>query len=254
MLFQTEKLLILHPGKCGGTTIENLFLRSLRNTNTAQVVSHPCFAAGNNGRLTTEFLRCRVEFMTGFLPAQELNGVSGIYLQHADIAATIALHGKSNVDSLFKTVFVRNPFPRILSAFFYNAWDRRLTFEQFVRHKLEQRCEENRVSTVNHFGELHRFTHYEGELYADFLGRLENVEADVAELSRIIQVPLDLSNERQHAKTVATTVYEHYSQAYDERMVDLVYRLYRRDFDLFGYTFKREVPFRRTSKLESRSR
>jgi hypothetical protein len=43
---------------------------------------------------------------------------------------------------------------------------------------------------------------------------------------------------------VAGEIYEHYSEAYDEVMVDRVYDLYRKDFDFFGYHFERELPFR----------
>ena len=70
MLFSAEKILILHPGKCGGTTIENLFLRSLRNTTLQQVHRNPYFSNVNSNNLTTEHVRHRVESMMGSTTSQ----------------------------------------------------------------------------------------------------------------------------------------------------------------------------------------
>ena len=133
MLFSPEKILILHPGKCGGTTIENLFLGALRNTTLQKVRSSPYFDNVKPDQLTTEHLRRRTECMIGWLPLGQI----GIYLVHADIVANITLHGKPFVDSLFKIVFVRNPFSRLVSAFFYNGHDRKFAFDDFVRVKLK---------------------------------------------------------------------------------------------------------------------
>jgi hypothetical protein len=244
MLFKDEKIIIYHPGKCAGTTIEHLFLRTLKNTDLATILNQPCFKAENNKNLTTDDLNQRINFMVGYVTKDyEVNGVSKIYLQHADIQASIKIHGQDYIDSLFKITFIRNPFPRILSAFYYNMWDRKTTFRDFVLNKLADRYQLNQDYTINHFGELNRFTHYDGKPYVNFIGKLENIEADVEDLSKQLTLPLDLSNERKHAKTVTADIYEHYSEAYDDEMVDVVYNLYQKDFALFDYTFKRELSF-----------
>jgi hypothetical protein len=252
MLFKDEKIMLYHPGKCGGTTIEHLFLRILRNTNMATILSQPCFSAKNNKTLTTDCLSQRINFMVGYIAKNyAVNGVFRIYLQHADLQASIKIYGLGYIDSLFKITFVRNPFPRILSAFYYNMWDRKTTFRDFVLNKLADRYHLNKDYTVNHFGELNRFTHYDGQQYVNFVGKLENINADVERLSKQLGIPLDPSFERKHAKTVSGDIYEHYSEAYDAEMVDVVYNLYQKDFDYFDYTFKREMPFKPKDKRKS---
>ena len=244
MLFQDEKILILHPGKCGGTTVEHLFLRSLRDTVLVELLNQSCFSTHNNKNLTADCLSQRVNFMVGVIDRKyEVNGVSGIYLQHADIQASIKIHGKPYVDSLYKIAFIRNPFARILSAFYYNMWDRKTTFEDFVLNHLVKQFHRNKEYSVSHFGEINKYTHYQGKQYVDFLGRLENIIADVEKLSRMTNIPLNLKIEHKHAKTVSSDIYEHYSEAYSDEMVDFVSKLYQKDFELFGYTFEREVPF-----------
>ena len=84
MLFRDEKTLILHPGKCGGTTIEHLFLRALRNLDLTTLLNRSCFKPEQNLSLSNECLQKRIDWMTGYLTqSNAVNGVSGIYLQHA---------------------------------------------------------------------------------------------------------------------------------------------------------------------------
>jgi hypothetical protein len=247
VLFRDEKIIIYHPGKCGGTTIEHLFLRSLRKIDLAIATDEPCFHSDNNARLTTAYLHRRLNFMVGYLAkSYEINGVSGIYLQHADIQSSIKIHGKTYIDSLYKIVFIRNPFSRILSSYYYNGWDKKITFRDFILTRLRRIYKRNQNYTVNHFGDVNKFTHYDGEQYVDFIGKLEKIDLDVEKLSRQLRLPLYLGMERKHAKTVESDIYQHYSQAYDDQMVDLVYRLYQKDFELFDYRFERKMPYNPT--------
>ena len=244
MLFEEEQILIYHPGKCGGTTIEQLFLRSLRNTNLAQLLKQPSFNVRNNDKLTPWWLEDRLRFLVGYLPTQHaVNGFGGIYLQHADIRASLGIHGPDAIDPLFKVAFVRNPFPRVLSAFFYNMWDRKMTFREFVLNQLEKCMQRNEPYTVGHFGPMHLYTHLDGQQYVDFIGRLETIGRDVERLSQEVGVSLDLTRERQHAKTSSSKIYGHYSEAYDDEMVKAVYEIYERDFELFNYDFDRKSAF-----------
>ncbi|MCH9650212.1 MAG: sulfotransferase family protein [Deltaproteobacteria bacterium] len=244
MLFAQEQILIYHPGKCAGTTIEQLFLRALRQTNLARLLSEPSFNKANDQNLKPWWLEDRLRFMVGFLARRyAVQGVGGIYLQHADIYASLAIHGRELIDSLYKVAFVRNPFPRILSAFFYNSWDRKTTFRDFVLTRLESCRNLNHPFSLGHFGEIHRYTHLDGSLYVNFLGKLENIASDVDRLSREIGIPLDLARERKHARTASSKIYRHYSEAYDEQMVEMMHRLYQKDLEYFDYQFQREMSF-----------
>lgn len=245
MIFQKEKIAVFHPGKCGGTTIEHLFLQELRQTTLSRLLKQPCFSQKNNKALTSEYLQKRIQMMVGFIPKMyAVNGISNIYLQHADIAATLRLHDKNTIDNLFKITFVRNPFPRILSAYYYNMWDRKVSFRRFVLELLPKRQHANTEFTRNHFGNIHRYTHLNGHLYVDFVGKLENITVDIARLNAQLGLSLDLQRERKHAQTVASSLYGHYSQAYDENMVVVMNELYTQDLDLFNYQFERKMDFK----------
>jgi len=236
--------MIYHPGKCGGSTIENLFLRPLCDTDLDGLFGKPCIGALTHGELPAEWMESRLGLMLGFLPsANSVNGIGDIFLQHADIYASRNLLGADTVARMFKIAFVRNPFPRLLSAFFYNGCHRKWTFRDFVLSQLEQELLRNRPYTVGHFGEMHRYTHFEGMQFVDFVGRLEHIETDIGELSNTVGIPLDLVGIRQSAKTIASKVYGHYSEAYDDAMVERIHDLYRKDFDCFGYHFERALPF-----------
>jgi len=237
--------MIYHPGKCGGTAIENLFLQTLRDTDLERLMDEPCFGKVVLGAVPPEWLNSRLRLMIGYLPqASSENGIAGLYLQHADIYASLKILGPEAIGRLFKLAFVRNPFPRLLSAYYYNLCDRKWTFREFVLDHLEAEVRLNRPYTVGHFGEMHRYTHLEGEQFVDFVGRLEQIESDVRQLSKTVGVPLDYGDNHRRAKSAASAVYGHYSEAYDDGMVDRVYDLYRDDFDHFGYSFERELAFR----------
>ena len=82
------------------------------------------------------------------------------------------------------------------------------------------------------FQPQHRFwSARSGELLADFVGRVEAMQADFDAFCARIGIPtadLGGKNSWQHAD---------YRSYYDQDLIDGVAKLYARDLELFGYDF-----------------
>lgn len=142
----------------------------------------------------------------------------------------------------FKFAFVRNPWDRLVSAYFFlrdggmNAvdgeWSTRHmahhdNFGEFVRNGLSDRA----IADFPHFlPQSHFIADARGQVMVDFVGRYENLAGDFGSIARRLGLacPLPRSNESRHA---------HYTTYYDSETRDLVGRLYARDTYIFGYRF-----------------
>jgi hypothetical protein len=167
-------------------------------------------------------------FERKLLPYPEL-----AHLKHGHISAQQIrpLVGESMFGAYFKFAFVRNPFDRFVS---YCAFMSRhtghfataprdymkfiATVERPVEHILF-RPQSEIIGDAN------------GQLMIDFVGRVEHLQTDYDRICERIGQPsavLERSNESTH---------QDYRSYYDDTLIGLVTDLYRRDLDLFGYTF-----------------
>ncbi len=148
--------------------------------------------------------------------------------------------------SRFVFAFVRNPWDRIVSAFYYllaggtNKLDlaagRRLRglsggdFKRFVGV-----CEEDRdILVQTHLRPQHEWLcDRGGNLHADFVGRFESLEMDFGRACAAMGLPV---RELPH---VNRSEHRPYREHYDASTRDAVARIYERDIELFGYRFQR---------------
>ena len=131
----------------------------------------------------------------------------------------------------FKFAFVRNPFDRFVS---YCAFMTRAE-GQFERNpKMVMRRILSNPSARRHilFQPQHSFvTGEDGELLADYVGRVEQMQQSYDEVCQHIGIPsrtLDKVNSSRRG---------HYRDYYDPELVDKVAGLYARDLELFGYEY-----------------
>jgi chondroitin 4-sulfotransferase 11 len=139
----------------------------------------------------------------------------------------------------FKFAFVRNPWDRLVSGYFY------------VRSGTGRRGSLQHVADYNDFGafvhgwlnatsiwssEVFKPQHHficDDDLHVqmDFVGRLENIDADFRALCQRLNVKpkLDRLNASNH---------RHYSQYYTEELRERVASIYARDIATFGYRFE----------------
>jgi hypothetical protein len=143
-------------------------------------------------------------------------------------------------NNAFKFGFVRNPFDRMVSLFFYlkkikcEEVPDAMTFQEFCR-KVERR-EHPPVGLYNYKG-LNQcnpmadwLTDRNGHLIADFVGRHESVEDDFRKVCESIGIDEAIPHENK-------TDHRPYRDYYDGETRAIVEKLYQRDLDLFGYEF-----------------
>lgn len=120
--------------------------------------------------------------------------------------------------------FVRNPWDRFVSIAFYF----KVPVEQLARELDRYR---QRESIRTHSVPLHRYTHFDGRPFADFIGRFENLQADFDRLCDRLALPL------QRLPHASKTRHEHYSRYYDAALMNDVAEIYAKDIELFDYRF-----------------
>jgi len=164
---------------------------------------------------------------------------------HVSIGSLMArgVFDRQWLNSRFKVAFVRNPWDRLVSLYFYlsgyrlNQKRRRMSnsylgdFKTFVRTVHSGRF-------VNPIGKLNTDDWSQANPQmdwlrwgVDFVGRFERLEDDwkrLCEVTGLPHKPLEVARKTNH---------EHYTVYYDNELRDLVTEIYEEDIDTFGYRF-----------------
>ena len=139
----------------------------------------------------------------------------------------------------FKFAFVRNPFDRLVSLFFYLKWIRcpdvpeEMDFDGFCR-AVEERTPPVGLYNYRGLNQCNPMAAWlldtDGNLLVDEVGRFENLEADFARIGAKMGIRASLPHENRgdHAG------YRSYYNRESRRMVE---RFYHKDIEVFGYSF-----------------
>lgn len=155
---------------------------------------------------------------------------------------------KDRFDAYFKFAVSRNPWDRLVSAYEFlksggmyegdRLWaEKHLSgcadFHDFVQHWLTPR----NIHKGLHFVPQHEFVcSKKGELLVDYVGKLEQVNESYAYIRNQLGLPAEdapLVNRSRRQKDYRA----YYSAADAEKTAEI----YRRDIELFGYTFDGEM-------------
>lgn len=167
---------------------------------------------------------------------------------HIKLVEYQTMFSRQEFDQFFKFTFVRNPWDRLVSAFFYlkkggiNAnnlkWsrknlDRYDDFDTFAKRWVN----EKNVYSHLHFMPQHLFICLPRKRNpaVDFIGYYEHLEADYDFIRGRIGVGTELE-----AKNVTSDRNRDYRQYYSEETKRIVADAYHRDIELFEYDFDNE--------------
>lgn len=150
---------------------------------------------------------------------------------------------KEDYYEFFKFTFVRNPWDRVYSAYTFltqgglNEQDRNFfekylkefkTFEDFVLNGLDKEYIKNWI----HFIPQYTFIYDENDrLMVDFVGRFENFENDFNKIANKINSNAKLKHLNKSKKKKS------YVDMYNDKMIEKVYHIYKKDIDLLNYDF-----------------
>jgi Sulfotransferase family len=150
---------------------------------------------------------------------------------HLSIAQVRPYLGDDVATGYFKFAFVRNPFDRFVS---YCAFMTRQhgAFEQDPQGTMRRILFEVRPTDHVHFQtQASLLVDDAGELDVDLVGRVEEMQTSYDAVCARIGIP------SRALEKVNSSRRGDYRQYYDQALIDGVADMYRRDLELFGYTF-----------------
>jgi len=145
----------------------------------------------------------------------------------------------SDIKRMFKFTIVRNPWDRVVSGFFFFQQRRRRnyrfigkneTFNKFVKTRLLECGIGMNKYIKDHFGFQHPKVMFKGNVFVDFIGRLESIERDWKIISSAIGCSPDFPHINKSNRG-------HYRDYYDDETRDIIADIYATDIELFGYEF-----------------
>ncbi len=209
MIFHQHAAIFFHVGKTAGTAIEDMILPGKRDPYTA------------NRR-----------DMFGY--DKQLK----IYLQHATCQTMLNLVSEEIFRSYFKFTIVRNPFTRLLSAYYslyeYNL-ERYGRFRDYILSIPDLVAGPSNQSGSHEISQAY-YTHLHGEQVSDYVGKFEQLEEAVAYIKQRLGIRTNLPavNVSGHPEYVAIDE----RATYDDEMIEIMNEIYRDDFALYGYSIE----------------
>lgn len=201
---------------------------------------------GENGECFRPFDEKKCIFVhvpkcAGISVARSLFGCDGGL--HATVRQYQVIFPYREFQEYFKFTFVRNPWDRVVSAYFFlkqggmTELDRRFAerhlspysdFDSFVREGLGS----GPVRGFFHFrSQLEYLKDRRGGIPIDFIGYFENIQEDFAGIAHRLGVEAELKKENVTHKR------KPYTEYYTPETIEIVGNLYREDIEALGYTF-----------------
>ena len=170
-------------------------------------------------------------------PYTDFDNKGAVTFAHTSIDALFdkdIIH-KDFFENAFKFCFVRNPWDRLVSLFFYREFHKKYdSFQQFCLDFKDKEIEPiglyNSRLNSQFNDQLSWIIGKNGRLLVDFIGRYERLEDDFRKICRIISIRKSLPHRN-------ATRHAHYREYYNAESIEIVRKRYSRDIEYFGYDF-----------------
>ena len=144
------------------------------------------------------------------------------------------IYTREQYDNLLKFTIVRNPYDRVLSAFFFLQKGNQgpkikqgTDFKKWVKEVFKQRG----PAFNQHFKRMYPRMVFNGEVWLDYIAKLENIKEDW----KYIANKCDLDPVFPH-KNFRKKKYNRYDY-YDDECIEIIYNIYKEDIDKLGYEY-----------------
>ncbi len=168
-----------------------------------------------------------------------------IGINHLSIADYRVIFRREEFDSYFKFAFVRNPWDRLVDAYYFlkagglNERDKKWYEENLSAYKnfdsfVKVWVTPDNIKKYIHFRAQRDFICIKGDNtpVVDFIGYFENLDQDFTHVSNRIGI----SSELMHLNKTASGEKD-YKAYYDNEMIEIVSDAYRDDIRILGYNF-----------------
>lgn len=151
-----------------------------------------------------------------------------LQLQHLPYPEMNSIADISHTNNFFKFTFVRNPWDRLVSEYFWQNLQSKISFNDFIARAAQIVRGQIKIK-----GEYCHFRPQSDFLTddLDFVGRFENFSRDVR------HIHTRLGCECQEIPHSGNTDHDNYPKYYDNRSAESVADIYKRDIELLGYDF-----------------
>lgn len=184
-----------------------------------------------------------------FSPYVDIKRPTPHFSEHVPIKRFLESEYSHLTKEFYKFSFVRNPYDRLYSGFqqdifaAYNLkhWEqaKKPIFEK-IGQDFNQYISDF-VTTADIFNDpfwicfcpMHEFTHLDGRVFVDFIGKTEKLWDDTRKLEGILGLecaPTEDLNVRDPSRAPLK-----YIKAYNRRSIEIINELYAKDFEYYGY-------------------
>ena len=152
---------------------------------------------------------------------------------------------KEKFDQYYKFSFVRNPWDRLVSQYYYRKFDLQMSFTKFVDYAFS--ISENRSDFARHIVAQYQYLFdSSGNLLVDFVGRYENIRNDFIVVSDNLSLSAKelpkvnmYGDQRWRRLLRLKKKRPGYHSHYNDELRDRVGEFYALDVEHFGYEFER---------------
>jgi len=170
-------------------------------------------------------------------PYSDFDNKGAVTFSHTSIDALLqnGIIHKEFFENSFKFCFVRNPWDRLVSLFFYRKLNNKYKdFKEFCLDFKDWEIEPiglyNSRLNSQFNDQVSWLIDEKGRLLVDFIGRFERLEEDFSKICHILRV----RNTLPHRNRSNHSAYREY---YDGTSIEIVRNKYIRDVEFFGYDF-----------------